>query len=378
MRRLQGGPRRVVVAMSGGVDSSTVAGMMVEAGHEVIGVMMKLYDHSDANLVPGTRGQCCSLDDVADARRVAEHLGIPFYVGNYRDAFDKGVMQPFVDAYLAGRTPNPCVGCNDTVKFKPLLARARALGADVLATGHYVRTVHDAEGRVELHEGTDPDKDQSYFVAGIPASALERVVFPLGELTKEEVREVAARLSLPVATKAESQDICFVPDGDYASFVAQRAGDRLQGEGPIVSVEGLRIGRHQGLHRYTVGQRRGLGVSAPDPLYVVGIRPDDNALVVGGREALLAHTLTATRARWLGSPPGEGARLRVKIRYRDAGTMATVRSVNGGRIEVGFDAPVAAVTPGQQLVLYDQTRVIGAATIAGRGSDPTETVSIHG
>jgi tRNA-specific 2-thiouridylase len=383
MRRLAGARRRVVVAMSGGVDSSTVAGLLVEAGHEVIGVMMKLYDQSSGRELdgdaaggvdgsdgwvandPGSAQQCCGLDDVGDARRVADHLGIPFYVGNYVDAFTKGVVEPFVDAYVQGRTPNPCVRCNDTVKFKTLLKRSRMLGADFLATGHYVRTDVAPDGRVSLHRGVDADKDQSYFVAGIDRGALERVVFPLGGLSKAEVRAHAERLGLPVADKAESQEICFVPNDDYAAFVEGRAGGRLAGGGDIVSLDGLRLGRHRGLHRYTVGQRRGLGVATGRPTYVVDLDTEANRLVVGDRADVLATGLHASGERWLAESPAPGQRCVARIRHRHAGVEAVVQRSEGGRLEVHFEVGVAAVTPGQQVVLYEGDRVLGAATIDG-------------
>lgn len=368
MKRLEGRRHKIVVAMSGGVDSSTVAGLLVEAGHEVIGVMMKLYDQSGEGWVasdPGAAQQCCGLDDVGDARRVADSLGIPFYVGNYVDAFNKGVVEPFVDAYVQGRTPNPCVRCNDTVKFKTLLKRARMLGAEYLATGHYVRARVEPDGLVSLLRGVDADKDQSYFVAGIDPTALSSVIFPLGGLTKEEVRAHAERLGLPVANKAESQEICFVPNDDYASFVEGRASDRLAGPGSIVSLQGLRLGQHRGLHRYTVGQRRGIGLARGTPTYVVGIDAAANQLVVGDRDDVLAAGLVAGRERWLGEAPAPGTRVTARIRHRHAGVPAVVGREAGGRLGLTFDVPVAAVTPGQQVVLYEGDRVLGAATIDG-------------
>lgn len=365
--RLSEGKKRVVVAMSGGVDSSTVAGLLVEQGHEVIGVTMKLYDRSDEpDADTEGEGTCCSLDDVADARRVANHLGIPFYVGNYERVFTKAVMDRFVDSYVAGRTPNPCVQCNDVVKFRPLLARARALGADYLATGHYARTRIDAEGRVALFVGVDARKDQTYFLAGIRASALERVVFPLGELDKDEVRHHADRLGLPVANKPESQEICFIPDNDYKGFVERQAGERVPGPGAIVSLDGMRLGRHQGIHRFTIGQRRGLGVASGEPLYVVGLSAEEGTVTVGGRQDVLAAGLWAADERWIsGERPADGARVMAKIRHNHGATAATIRHGRQGRLEVHFDAPVLAVAPGQQLVCYAGDRVLGAATIEG-------------
>ena len=369
MRRLQDRPARVVVAMSGGVDSSTVAALLVEQGHEVIGVTMKLYDHTDD---PDSDGTCCSLDDVADARRVAEHLGIPFYVGNYEKVFKQAVIDDFVAAYAAGRTPNPCVKCNDVVKFRSLLSRTRGLGADFLATGHYARTQFGPDGAIELHEGVDISKDQTYFLAGIGDKALQRVVFPLGEMTKAEVREAAERFELPVAHKAESQEICFIPDGDYARFVEEQlsakasGGATVPGPGRFVSMDGLTMGRHRGIHHYTVGQRRGLALPGPERTYVVDVRPEENAVVVGDARAVLAGGLWASKPTWLGQPPARGAQVRVRIRHRHRGVAARLTEREPDRLEVCFDEPVSAVAVGQQVALYAGTRVLGSATIEGR------------
>ena len=363
MKRLEGKRCRVVVAMSGGVDSSTVAGLLVEAGHEVVGITMKLYDRREDPSEAELEGTCCSLDDVSDARRVAEHLGIPFYVGNYERVFKTAVVDAFVSAYVSGRTPNPCVRCNDLVKFRALLQRSKALGADFLATGHYARTVVQDDGSVQMWEGRDVKKDQSYFLAGIPKKSLPQVIFPLGDMTKEEVRAHAERLDLPVAQKAESQDICFIPDNDYASFIEGHAPERLAGAGPLVSVDGLRIGQHRGLHRYTIGQRRGLGVSAATPRYVVRIDPEKNAVVVGDREDAYSTGLYAEGASWLDAVPAEGARVRARIRHNHEGASGTVYPNADKSFRITFDEPVLAVTPGQQVVLYEGRRVLGAGTI---------------
>ncbi|MCB9729017.1 MAG: tRNA 2-thiouridine(34) synthase MnmA [Deltaproteobacteria bacterium] len=369
--------------MSGGVDSSTVAGLMVEAGHDVIGVMMKLYDRSEAapgdggvSGDPGAGRECCGLDDAADARRVADTLGIPFYVSDYQEVFRRAVIDEFVDAYVGGRTPNPCVRCNDAVKFKPLLARARKLGAEFLATGHYVRADVDASGRVELRRAVDAGKDQSYFVAGIAPEALARVVFPLGGMTKQEVRGHAERLGLPVAHKPDSQEICFVPDGDHAGFVAREAAERVAGPGALVSLDGTRLGQHRGLHHYTVGQRRGLGIADAEPYYVVGLRPERNEVIVGRRRDVTASGLVASRARWLHGPPAAGAAVTARVRHRHAGAAATVLRATDHEVEVAFSAPVGAVAPGQQLVLYDGDRVLGAATI-DRGLSAGRTMAVE-
>jgi len=369
MRRLAGGPKRVVVAMSGGVDSSTVAGLLVEAGHEVIGVMMKLYDQSGAV----DSKQCCGLDDVADARRVADGLGIPFYVGNYQDAFREDVVSRFIGDYAAGRTPNPCVRCNDTVKFKTLLKRARMLGADYLATGHYARTEVADDGGVTLWRGVDASKDQTYFLAGMSREALAKVVFPLGDMTKDEVREHAARLGLATAGKRESQEICFVPNDDYAAYLESEAADGLRGPGPIISLDGLSLGQHKGLHRYTVGQRRGLGLAAPEPRYVVALDTDTNALIVGGKADARSDGLWAADERWLGAAPDAPAQsVMARIRHRSPTVMASMERDETGRLQVWFAKPVQAVSAGQQIAFYDGDRVLGAATIEGSLRRPTE------
>ena len=365
MKRLDGGPKRVVVAMSGGVDSSTVAGLLAEQGHDVVGVMMKLYD--DSNAQDGRAGggkSCCGLDDVSDARRVADRIGIPFFVGAYADVFREKVMNPFVEEYLAGRTPNPCVRCNDDVKFSALLDQARRLGADYLATGHYARTEVDEAGRVSLWTGRDGSKDQTYFLAGMSQEALQRVVFPLGDMTKDEVRGHAERLDLPVASKAESQDICFVPDDDHGSLVEKLAGDRARKSGEIVSLDGLRLGQHRGIHRYTIGQRRGLGISSPEPYYVVGLNPETSELIVGSREDALGQGALAESPSWLGDAPSPGDALGVRIRYRHGSTEAVVVQLSEDSMSLRFNEPQQAVTPGQQLAFYRGEQVLGAATIS--------------
>jgi tRNA-specific 2-thiouridylase len=364
MKRLADGKKRVVVAMSGGVDSSTVAGLLVEAGHEVIGVMMKLYDQGKGD--PNASKQCCGLDDVADARRVAEQLDIPFYVGNYQAAFREDVVSRFIGDYAAGRTPNPCVRCNDTVKFKTLLKRAQMLGADYLATGHYARTLVADDGKVSLWRGVDATKDQTYFLAGMSQEALQKVIFPLGDLTKDEVRDRAKQLGLATANKRESQEICFVPNDDYATYLEDTAGETLTGPGPIISLSGLRLGQHKGLHRYTVGQRRGLGLPGPDPRYVVGLDTASNALMVGSKEDVRFEGLWAADERWLGGPPGdERTPILARIRHRSSVVPASVVRDGEGRLQVWFETPVMAVSAGQQVAFYDGDQVLGAATIEG-------------
>ncbi len=340
-----------VVALSGGVDSATAAGLLVEAGQRVVGITMRLYDAAGSSASIG--GRCCGPRDVEDARRVAAHLGIPFYVADYSDEFRARVMDDFVDEYAHGRTPNPCVRCNQHIKFTPLLKRARALGADSLATGHYARIV---DGR--LARARDEQKDQSYFLFNMPRQALPFVRFPLGEFTKDEVRAHARRLGLPNADKAESQEICFVPDGDYASFVSRH--QPIEG-GEIVDVAGRTLGRHDGVHHFTVGQRRGLGVAAAQPSYVLSVDALTRKVTVGGAASLDKKTIAVEDVSWI---PAQPMRARVQIRHRHQARPAWLRPLGESAVEVEFDEAERAPAPGQAAVFYDGDVVLGGGFIS--------------
>lgn len=354
---------RVVVAMSGGVDSSTTAALLKEAGHEVIGMTMQLYDHGDT--AAKQSGTCCSLDDVHDARRVANALDIPHYVVNLQDAFRKLVVDNMVDEYRDGRTPNPCVRCNEFMKFRLLLDRALALGADYLATGHYAKIVHNPVTHLlELRRAEDSLKDQSYFLYCVDQQQLSHLLFPLGAMTKSEVRAHAQRFQLPTATKSESQDVCFIAGESYRQFMERHDAASLPGPGEIVSVAGDRLGQHHGHHRYTVGQRKGLGLARSEPLYVVGIDATKNQVTVGGQNDLLATGLKAKKLQWIsGVAPARDQILSIKIRYRTPASPGYLTEQNARVGHFRFVDPVRAVTPGQTVVVYDGDTVLGGGLI---------------
>ncbi len=347
--------------MSGGVDSSVAAALLAEAGHEVIGLSMQLYDQSGGE---SGYGSCCSLDDLYDAGRVARGLNFPHYIVNFEREFQRTVVSNFVDEYISGRTPIPCAHCNSDLKFATLLDRSMAYGAEVVATGHYARMSIDPEtGRHVLRRGLDAAKDQSYFLFSLTQKQLSRASFPVGNLSKDEVRDIARRLGLAVAEKPDSQEICFVPDGDYAAFIEKKAGD-LDGGGAIVNQAGAVLGRHGGVHRFTVGQRKGLGIAAAEPLYVLQLRPAEKAVVVGPRPELERTSLTASGVNWIaGSPPAGPMYVTAQIRHRHQPAPATVYALNDSRAALEFDAPVMAVTPGQAVVFYDRDVVVGGGWI---------------
>jgi tRNA-specific 2-thiouridylase len=362
------GETRVVVAMSGGVDSSVVAALLKREGYDVVGITLQLYDHGAA---VHRKGACCAGQDIHDARRVAETIGIPHYVLDYEERFREAVIDRFAQSYADGETPIPCVECNRSIKFRDLLATARELGADVLATGHYVASRRLADGRRGLFRAADPDRDQSYFLYATTPEQLELLRFPLGELPKDDTRALARELGLAVADKADSQDICFVPQGRYSDIVERLKPGAVQA-GEIVHVDGRVLGRHQGIIHYTVGQRRGLGVSVGEPLYVVRLDAGAARVVVGPREALATRTIRVTDVNWLGDRPleaigGEGLEVAVRVRSTRAPRAALLRHTANGA-EVELLSPEDGVSPGQACVIYDgdapRARVLGGGTIA--------------
>ena len=369
---------KIAVAMSGGVDSSAAAAILKEQGHELVGFTMQLWNQRrgisvDENGEP-LPSRCCSLDDVYDARRVAEELGFPFYVLNLEQEFERDVVQPFVTSYLNGETPIPCVACNSRLKFASLDKLAASLGCEKVATGHYARVEFDEPtNRYRLLRGRDARKDQSYFLWELTQDQLSRALFPLGEMSKPEARAAARRNDLAIAEKRESQEICFVPDGDYAGFIdrylaAQAQTDRLPGAGEIVNSKGAVIGTHAGIHHYTTGQRRGIGIADTQPLYVTRIDSNKNRITVGKEKELLGDEFIAAGVNWIAlDDPSAALQAEVRVRYRHAAAPATITPLGDARAGVKFDEPQRAITPGQATVFYRGDEVIGGGWIVKGG-----------
>jgi tRNA-specific 2-thiouridylase len=372
----------IAIAMSGGVDSSTAAALLAENNSEhgrVVGLTMQLWNQRrlprllglEGDDAPGhASGRCCSLDDVYDARAVAHCLGIPYYVVNFQERFEATVVRPFVAQYLAGETPIPCSLCNTEIKFEQFLQTAREIGAERIATGHYARIrKNETTGRYELFAGVDPTKDQSYFLFGLTQQQLARAIFPLGDLTKDQVRAIARERHLPVADKAESQEICFVPTGSYRNFIQaylEEQGRKLgEDTGEVVATDGRVLGEHRGLHHYTIGQRKGLGVAVGEPLYVIALDPAKNRVVVGPERALYRRRCVVREVNWIRSvAEGESLEASVKIRHRHVPALATVEVCGNGQARVEFRVPQRAITPGQAAVFYDHDEVLGGGWIS--------------
>ncbi len=371
-------PETIAVAMSGGVDSSAVAAMLRAEGYTLVGLTLQLWNQrrlaGHEGMPEAVRGRCCSIDDVYDARHVAEHLGIPYYLVNQEDRFEAEVVRPFVDEYMAGRTPIPCTLCNNHLKFDALITTARQIGADRVATGHYARNRFDeARGRWILSRPEDKSKDQTYFLFGLTQEQLSRTLFPLGEMQKPAVRQMAADAGLALAAKPDSQEICFIPGGSYSAFLAAYLDEKGEAmpdsAGELVTAGGDVVGRHEGIHGFTVGQRKGLGLSSSgagntEPKYVLAIHPDSHRVTVGGDEELLSRDLVANRLNWISAAGFAGEmRVRVKIRHRHEPAWATLRSDGKDCVRAVFDEPQRAITPGQSAVFYDGDEVVGGGWI---------------
>jgi len=353
---------KVVVGMSGGVDSSVAAYLLKQQGYEVIGVTMQIWQDAE-RIVEEENGGCCGLSAVEDARRVAAQLEIPYYVMNFKDSFQKNVVDYFVEEYLNGRTPNPCIACNRYVKWESLLQRSLSIGADYIATGHYARIVKLPNGRYTLRRSATLAKDQTYALYNLTQEQLQRTLMPVGEYSKEEIRKIAEDIQLQVANKPDSQDICFVPDGDYAGFIEKTAGKQLQ-KGNFVTVDGTVLGEHKGIIHYTVGQRKGLGLALGYPAFVLEIHPETNEVVIGTHEESMAKSLRAGNLNFMSIEDlTEPLRVFTKIRYNHRGVWATIEKTGEDEILCTFEEPQRAVTPGQAVVFYDGEYVLGGGTI---------------
>ncbi len=355
--------KKVVVGMSGGVDSAVAACLLKEQGYEVTGVTMQIWQDEKPEQIT-ENGGCCGLSAVEDARRVAQLIDIPHYVMNFKQEFQHHVIDYFVEEYLKGRTPNPCIACNRYVKWEALLKRSMEIGADYLATGHYARVEQLPNGRYALRNSVTAKKDQTYALYNLTQFQLSHTLMPVGDYEKDEVRQIAQRLGLPVAAKSDSQDICFVPDGDYASFIESEAAGRVPGEGNFVDEDGNVLGRHKGITHYTVGQRKGLGLSMGRPVFVSAVRPETNEVVISDESAVFCSELVCGRINFMGMEDlPQPRRVWAKVRYAHKGEWCDIKMDGPDRIRCSFKNPVRAITPGQAVVFYDGEYVLGGGTI---------------
>lgn len=355
--------KKVVVGMSGGVDSSVAACLLKEQGYDVIGVTMQIWQEEDPELTE-ENGGCCGLSAVDDARKVAWTLGIPYYVMNFRKEFKESVMDYFVDEYLHGRTPNPCIACNRFVKWEALLDRSLEIGADYIATGHYARVEQLPNGRYTIRNSVTAAKDQTYALYNLTQEQLARTLMPVGEYEKDVIRQIAEEKGLAVAKKKDSMEICFIPDNDYAGFI-ERSAESVPGEGNFVDLEGNVIGRHKGITHYTVGQRKGLNLAMGRPVFVTEIRPETNEVVIGDSDDVFSDILTCANLNWMSIDGLHGGQMPVKakIRYSHKGAPAVIRELGDGRVECRFETPQRAITPGQAVVFYEEDHIVGGGTI---------------
>ncbi len=357
------GPKKVMLGMSGGVDSSVAAAILLRQGYEVIGVTLQIWQDMDEERQK-SEGGCCSLSAVDDARRVANKLGIPYYVLNFKEIFNKTVIEYFKEEYFKGRTPNPCIACNRHVKWQAMLDKALSMGIDYIATGHYAKVMQDAEtGRFILKKSVTDRKDQTYALYNLTQQQLSHTLMPVGDYTKDEIREIAKEIGLSVATKPDSQEICFIHDNDYGKFLSENCDKKIV-PGKFVDTKGNVLGNHKGIVHYTVGQRKGLGIAFGKPMFVVAVNPENNTVVLGDDSEVFSETLTASDLNFISIPkPIDGMRVNAKIRYSAKEAPATINVIDENRISVVFDIPQRAITPGQSVVFYDRDVVIGGGTI---------------